>query len=341
MTQPLMPLDLLRSAPPAKRPVVALGEGHDPRIVAGALAAQNAGIADVILVGETEVVRATLAGAGGEIGDGVSIHDPATSDLTDGFAAAFHALRKHKGVDEVAAHAAARTPLVYAALLVREGHADGTVSGAVTSTSDVVRTAIQVIGKAEGAAMVSSFFLMYPPEDGGDLARAMIYSDCALMIDPSSQELAAIATASAASCRAFMRVEPKIAMLSFSTKGSASHERVTKVADAAALVRGSHPDLVLDGEFQFDAAFVPSVGQRKAPGSDVAGQANVMIFPNLDAGNIAYKITQRVGDYAAIGPILQGLRQPANDLSRGCVAGDVMQMIAATVLQAEASRTGA
>lgn len=328
------PIDLLLSEPPARRATVALSEGSDPRVVAGALAARAAGIADVILVGQTADIRAALQAQGAAEGDGLSIQDPDSSVLTAGFAAAYHDLRRHKGVSEADALAAVRTPLVYAAMLVRSGHAVGTVGGAVATTSDVVRTAIQVIGAAPGAAMVSSFFLMYPPESATAHARAMLYSDSGLVIDPSSAELAAIAAASAASCRALLRQEPKIAMLSFSTMGSARHPNVTKVTDALTRLRADHPDLEADGELQFDAAFVPSVGASKAPGSHVAGQANVMIFPNLDAGNIGYKITQRLGGYTAIGPVLQGLAKPANDLSRGCVAGDVTQMIAVTVLQA-------
>jgi phosphate acetyltransferase len=165
---------------------------------------------------------------------------------------------------------------------------------------------------------------------------AMIFSDCGLVIDPSAEELAAIAAAAAASCRQLLETEPRVALLSFSTKGSARHARVTKVTDALALLRENHPDLKADGELQFDAAFVPSVAASKAKGSDVAGTANVMIFPNLDAGNIGYKIAQRVGDCEAIGPVLQGLAKPANDLSRGCVAEDVTNMIAVTVLQSRA-----
>ncbi|WP_294615117.1 phosphate acetyltransferase [uncultured Roseovarius sp.] len=327
------PIDLLLSKAPPDRPTVSLSEGSDPRVVAGALAARNAEIADVILVGKADAVTAELQAQGARAGDGISIHDPATSPLTDELAEAFHTLRRHKGVDADAARKAVETPLVYAAMLVREGHAVGTVGGAVATTSDVVRTALQVIGKAPDTSLVSSFFLMFPPQDAGADARAMVYSDCGLVIDPSADELAAIATASAASCRALLQQDPKIALLSFSSKGSARHEKVTKVTNALDRLRADHPDLMVDGELQFDAAFVPAVGASKAPGSQVAGQANVMVFPNLDAGNIAYKITQRLGGYTAIGPILQGLAKPANDLSRGCVAGDVTQMIAVTVLQ--------
>ena len=338
MTTTLPPVDLLKATPSNDQPVIALSEGSDPRVVAGALAAVEAQLANVILVGPIAEVEAALEAVGGSVGGGdLSIHDPAVSELTDEFATAFYELRKHKGIDQNAARKAVKSPLVYAAMLVRCGHATGTVGGAVATTSDVVRTAIQVIGMAPDAAMVSSFFLMYPPESAEN-GRAMLYSDCGLVIDPSAQELAAIATASAHSCRSLLRSEPKIAMLSFSTMGSARHAAVDKVTTATAALRADQPGLCVDGEMQFDAAFVPSVGQNKAPGSQVAGQANVMIFPNLDAGNIGYKLTQRLGGYAAIGPVLQGLAKPANDLSRGCSAEDVTQMIAVTVLQSP--RTG-
>jgi len=332
----LTPFDLLLSRSSATRPVVALSEGSDPRIIAGALAAHKAGIADAILIGDSDEIRTGLDAQGATETAGITIHDPATSPLTDEFAAAYHNLRRHKGVDADAARLAVQTPLIYAAMLVRMGHASGTVGGAVNPTPNVVRAALQVIGKAPDAAMVSSFFLMYPPENATPHGRAMLYSDCGLVIDPGSDDLVAIASASAVSCRALLQQEPKIAMLSFSTKGSAAHANVTKVTEATAKLQAAHPDLQVDGELQFDAAFVPAVGASKAPGSEVAGQANVMIFPNLDAGNIGYKITQRLGGYAAIGPILQGLAKPANDLSRGCSAEDVTQMIAVTLLQAQA-----
>jgi len=329
----LIPSELLQQTARDTRAVIALSEGTDARVVAGGIAAHQAGLAEIILVGSETEVRAQLGGA-----DGLAVHDPATSDLTDSLANLFYELRKHKGMTPERALEAARDPLVYAALLVRAGHADGTVGGAVATTSDVVRAALQVIGKAPDAALVSSFFLMYPPESAPEGARAMLYSDSGLVIDPSAEELAAIAASSAVSFKALMQDVPRIAMLSFSTKGSAAHPNVTKVTDATEALRQAHPDLAVDGELQFDAAFVPSVGQTKAPGSDVAGQANVMIFPNLDAGNIGYKITQRVAGYTAIGPVLQGLAKPANDLSRGCVAGDVTEMIAVTALQSLAQQ---
>ncbi|AXT28132.1 phosphate acetyltransferase [Ruegeria sp. AD91A] len=330
----MTPIELLRQSAPASRPVISLCEGSDPRVVAGALAAQQTGLADVILVGPQAEVEAALKNQNAAPSESVMVHDPATSDLTEEFAQTYFELRQHKGVDPTKARAAVETPPVYAAMLVRSGRATGTVGGAVHTTGNIVRAAIQVIGMAPDAGMVSSFFLMYPPENAQPGARAMLYSDCGLVIDPSADELSKIAVASAKSARALLRVDPKIAMLSFSTKGSASHPDVDKVIEATETLRQISPDLEVDGELQFDAAFVPSVGDRKSPGSSVAGQANVMVFPNLDAGNIGYKITQRLGGYAAIGPVLQGLAQPANDLSRGCSAEDVTQMIAVTALQA-------
>jgi len=330
------PLEFLLSGASAVRPIIAMGEGDDPRVVEGALTAERSGIADIILVGDDRTVRAELERQGADVKGRISIHDPAISPLTGEFARTFRDLRRHKSVDETAAKAAVATPLVYAAMLVRLGHADGTVSGAIATTSEVARTAIRVIGRGPGAGIVSSFFLMLPAEDAGERERAMVYADCGLVIDPSADELVSIAAASADSCQALLHQEPRIAMLSFSTKGSAEHPAIDKVRSATAALRIRHPDLSVDGELQFDAAFVPEVGARKSPGSPVAGRANVMIFPDLDAGNIAYKITQRIGGYTAIGPVFQGLARPANDLSRGCSADDVAQMIAVTVLQTHA-----
>lgn len=337
MTQTLPPSALLAQTDVAPRLTIALSEGSDPRIIAGSIAAHNAGLADIILVGDTAEITNGLAAQGAAPTSGLTLHDPATSTLAVDFAEAFYALRQHKGITQKAAAEAMRDPLIYASMLVRQGYAAGTLGGAVATTSDVVRTALQVIGKAPGAAMVSSFFLMYPPENATPQARAMLYSDCGLVIDPNAEELAAIAAASAQSCLQLLRQEPKLAMLSFSTKGSAKHPNVSKVNRATDLLKKACPHLSVDGELQFDAAFAPEVGEKKSPGSVVAGRANVMIFPNLDAGNIGYKLTQRLGGYSAIGPVLQGLAKPANDLSRGCSAEDVLEMIAVTVLQAHST----
>lgn len=319
----------------AARPAhIVLSEGHDPRVVAGAVSAVRAGIARITLVGPTDEVHRQLTDAGATDDPMIAVEDPQTSSLTDEFAQTYFDLRKHKGVSEDIAAIQARDPLVFAAMMVRNGHADGTVGGAVATTSDTVRAALQIIGKAKDAPLVSSFFLMALPEGHPSGRSAMIFGDCGLVIDPNAEELAAIAVASAASCKQLLGDAPKVALLSFSTKGSARHAAVTKVSDAVEILQRDYPNLPADGELQFDAAFVPEVGASKAPGSIVAGHANVMIFPNLDAGNIGYKIAQRIGGADAIGPVLQGLSKPANDLSRGCTAQDVTNMIAVTTLQA-------
>jgi len=329
-------LDDLQSRAAARPAHIVLSEGHDPRIVAAAIQAVAAGLGTITLVGDTNAVSAMLRNHGAEPSDTLYIADPASHPMAADMALAFYELRKHKGITQEQAAALMNDRLVFAAMLVRMGHADGTVGGAVATTSDTVRAALQVIGKAPDAALVSSFFLMVLPEGHPSGRDAMVFSDCGLVIDPSAPELAAIAVQSATSYRALAAQTPKVALLSFSTKGSARHPSVSKVTDAAELLRDLHPDLETDGELQFDAAFVPEVGTSKAKGSPVAGHANVMIFPNLDAGNIGYKIAQRIGGCSAIGPILQGLAKPANDLSRGCTADDVLHMIAVTVLQSAA-----
>lgn len=333
----LRPTQLLeQTARASSRAVIAMSEGSDPRVIEAARAVQSAGLVDIILVGAQQEVETALAKAGG--GD-LPIHDPDNSPLHDELAAAYLELRARKGADAATADKAVRDPLTYAALLVRQGHADGTIGGAVAPTPDVVRAALQMIGKADGAPLVSSFFLMYPGDPAPEHARVMVYSDCGLEPNPDAPKLAAIAEQAAASFSALVKDTPKVAMLSFSTKGSAKHPDVEKVIEATEQLKAKRPDLAVDGELQFDAAFVPSVAASKASGSGVAGAANVMIFPDLDAGNIAYKMTQRLGGFAAIGPILQGLAKPANDLSRGCSAEDVKELIAVTALQALAQRT--
>ena len=328
-------LDDLHARAAAHPSRIVLSEGHDPRIVAAAIQAVASNLASIVLVGPAEAIRAELVAQGGTPSDALKIEDPGTSALTKDVAGAFFELRKHKGVTPEKAATEAQNPLIFAAMLVRLGQADGTVGGAVATTSDTVRAALQVIGKAPDAALVSSLFIMVLPDDHPSGRTAMVFSDCGLVIDPSALELATIAAQSADTYAALLNETPRVAMLSFSTKGSAKHETVNKVSKATDLLRAQRPDLASDGELQFDAAFTPSVGASKAPGSEVAGQANVMIFPNLDAGNIGYKIAQRIGGCAAIGPILQGLARPANDLSRGCTAQDVVNMIAVTALQAE------
>ena len=325
----LGPLAAIATRAAANKKHIVLSEGDDPRVHEAARIAVERDLAEVTILGPTEVQAA--------IAPGVKVLNPESSPLHDAFVARLVALRGHKGMTEDKAATAVRDPLIFAALMVQDGLADGTVSGCIRTTSDVVRAALQVIGKAKGAPLVSSFFLMTLPHGHPAGPKGMVFSDCGLVIDPSAAELAGIAQQAAASAEALLGDPAKVAMLSFSTKGSATHPAVDKVTEALALAKAAAPDLAIDGELQFDAAFVPSVAARKAEGSAVAGAANVFVFPNLDAGNIGYKIAQRVGGATAIGPILQGLAKPANDLSRGATAQDIVDIIAVTAVQAQAN----
>jgi phosphate acetyltransferase len=331
----LPPLASLMTRAAAAPQTIAFAEGSDPRIVEAAVVALNAGlIKKAHLVGPEADVQATLATFELNDASGVDVHDPENSKIFDMLAERFVELRAHKNLSLELAKKAALDPLVFAALLVETGRADGSIGGAVATTSDTVRAALQVIGKAKGAPLVSSFFLMILPEKHPLDRPAMVFSDCGMVIDPNAQELAGIASQAADSFAALVGDTPKLGMLSFSTHGSANHERVTKVQEATQALKEARPDLIVDGELQLDAALVPSVAASKAPDGALKGAANVLIFPNLDAGNIGYKLAQRFGGAVAIGPVLQGLAKPANDLSRGCTAGDVLAMIAVTALQA-------
>ncbi|MGN8117755.1 phosphate acetyltransferase [Labrys sp. 22185] len=329
----MKPLDRIIAAAKAAPRRIVLAEGEDPRIVEAALRASRDGIARIILLGSGDIIRQRLLEAGAA-SEEIRIEDPATSPLAPRLAASYHRLRQSKGVDAHAAAQALRSPLTFAAMMVRENEADGTVGGAVATTADTVRAALQCIGRAPGAALVSSFFLMMLCQPYHVKKGAFLFADCGLVIDPDATELADIARVSARSYQALAGVSAKVAMLSFSTVGSAAHERVSKVVEATRLAQAADPDLAIDGELQFDSAFVEAVSAAKAPNSPLHGGANVFIFPNLDASNIGYKIAQRIGGATAIGPILQGLARPANDLSRGCSAEDAYHMIAVTTLQA-------
>ncbi|MFB9269812.1 phosphate acetyltransferase [Bradyrhizobium erythrophlei] len=329
----MKPLDrIIEAARQAPRRIV-LPEGEDARIVEAAVRAKRDGMAEIILIGNREVVDERLRAVGASA-DCFRIEDPVTSALSERLTAAFHDMRRSKGVDAAAAREVLRSPLMFAAMMVREGEADGTVGGAVATTADTVRAALQTIGPARGVRFVSSFFLMLLCAPHHPKKGAFLFSDCGLVIDPDAAGLADIARMSARSYEALAGAPAKVAMLSFSTSGSAAHERVAKVVEATQLVRKANPELVIDGELQFDSAFVEAVCAAKAPNSEVHGSANVFVFPNLDAANIGYKIAERIGGATAVGPILQGLAKPANDLSRGCTADDVYHMIAVTVVQA-------
>ena len=317
---------------------IILPEGHDPRIIQAAVKAQDDKIANITLLGDNDRIK-TLLRQAGHLTDDITILDN-QSDAPQ-LAKAYYQRRKHKNITLKAAEKAIKDPLNYAHMMLAYGHADGVISGAVNATSEVVRSALQIIGTAANSDLVSSFFIMIPPDKrammAGNLAleQPVIFSDCALVIDPDAEQLANIAQSCAENGQKLLGLDPKIAMLSFSTKGSADHHFVDKVNAATQRLQSHYPNLSVDGDLQFDAAIIPEIASRKAPKSTVAGKANIFIFPDLNAGNIAYKIAERIGGFTAIGPILQGLSKPANDLSRGCTANDVYNMIIVTTLQAQ------
>ncbi|MCO8647300.1 phosphate acetyltransferase [Burkholderia multivorans] len=320
-----------------RRPMrIALSEADDPRVLAAAARATRDGIAHIVLVGPRAAIHAAAARDGVSL-DGMTLVDPAASASRDMYADTLHALRKNKGMTAGAARDAVLDPLCHANLMVRLGDADGSVAGAVHATADVVRAAIQLIGVDPAFRLVSSFFLMMLCEPFHTIKGGLIFSDCALVVDPDAEQLAEIAMAAADSAQALLGETPRVAMLSFSTSGSAHHAAVDKVTAATERVRAQRPTLAIDGDVQLDAAIVAEIAERKIVHSQVGGHANVLVFPSLEAGNIGYKLAERIGRAKAVGPLLQGLRRPANDLSRGCSADDVYHVIAATTVQAQAA----
>ena len=314
---------------------IALCEADDPRVLQAAARATRDGLARIVLVGNRAAIHAAAARDAIDL-DGMTLVDPATATQRDAYADTLHALRKSKGMTADAARDAVLDPLCHANLMVRLGDADGSVAGAVHATADVVRAAIQLIGVDPAFRIVSSFFLMMLCEPFHTIKGGLIFSDCALVVDPDASQLAEIAMAAADSAHALLGEAPRVAMLSFSTSGSAHHAAVDKVTAATAHVRELRPTLAIDGDVQLDAAIVAEIAERKIAHSQVGGHANVLVFPSLEAGNIGYKLAERIGRAKAVGPLLQGCAAP-RDLSRGCSADDVYHVIAATTVQAQAA----
>ena len=312
---------------------IVLPESYEERTLRAADAVLKEGLANIVLVGNKEKIQAVIPELDLEK---ATFIDPENYDRMEEFVNTFCELRKSKGVTPEQARKTMQDPTYFGVMLVKMGVADGMVSGAIHSTADTLRPALQILKTKPGTELVSSFFIMVCKDNTYGDDGVLLFADCALNQNPNPQELAAIAIDSAKSYKAFVGGEPRVAMLSHSTKGSAKHPDVDKVVEATKIAKAEHPELMLDGEFQLDAAIVPSVGASKAPNSPVAGKANVLVFPDLDAGNIGYKLAQRLAKAEAYGPITQGIAKPVNDLSRGCSADDIVGVVAITSVQCQA-----
>jgi len=314
--------------------VIVLPEGEEPRMIKASETIIKEGFANLIFLGKEEKIKSMAKNMGIDFSEKIEIIDPNNSDKIRKYAETYYQLRKNKGINLDEAYQLLKDPLYFGALMVYHGEADGLVAGSINATGDVFRPALQTIKTAPGIQIVSSCFIMVVPDCSYGDNGVIVFADCAINPEPNAEQLADIAIASAETGKILVGIEPRVAMLSFSTKGSAKHPLVEKVVEATKIAKEKKPDLLIDGELQADAALIPSIGERKAPNSKIAGKANVLIFPDLQSGNIAYKLVERLAKAKAIGPISQGMRKPINDLSRGCSAEDIVNVVAITVLQA-------
>jgi phosphate acetyltransferase len=326
--------DIIANAKKAKKRIV-LPEGLEPRTLRAADIILRDGIARLILLGNPEQIRQEAEKLGANISQATLV-DPKTDPRRDKYAAMMTEIRKSKGLTTEEALHLLDDPLYFAPMMIKAGDADGELAGAINATGDVLRPAFQYIKTLPGVSVVSGAFLMFINDPNIGHEGILVFADCAVMPDPDERQLAEIAIITAQTAKAIIGLEPRVAMLSFSTKGSASHDLVDKVVRATKLAAEMAPDLKIEGELQVDAALVKEVAQLKAPGSEVAGRANILIFPSLESGNIGYKLVQRLAKAEAIGPVLQGMAAPINDLSRGCSVTDIVNMVAITSNQAAA-----
>ena len=318
----------------ANKQRIVLPEGTEERTIKAADRLIADGVADIILIGNPVEIGSLAAEYELKNINKATIIDPIKNEKKQVYADLLFELRKSKGMTLEQAEKLVENPLYLGCLMIKNGDADGEIAGAKNTTGDVLRPALQIIKTLPGISIVSGAFLMFTTQKEYGKDGILVFADCAVIPDPNAKELAEIAVATAHTAKAIVGIEPKIAMLSFSTKGSAKHELCDKVIEATKLAKEMAPGLQIDGELQADAALLPSIGKSKAPGSAIAGDANVLVFPNLESGNISYKLVQRLGNAEAIGPVLQGMAAPVNDISRGCSVDDIYKMIAITANQA-------
>lgn len=311
---------------------IVLAEGSEERTVKAAGIATKEGIAKILLLGNEAEIKEVAAKVGTDL-SGITIMDPVKTEFFESFVDTYYEMRKNKGLKREDALKLMNNTLYFGAMLIYKGMADGMVAGALNTTGDVLRPCLQIIRTEPGVSVVSGSYILITPSTEFGANGVLVFADVAVNPNPTAEQLAEIAYCSAKTAKSLAGYDPKVAMLSFSTKGSASHELVDKVVQATQIAKDKYPDLQIDGELQLDAAIVPSVAKSKAPGSDVAGKANVLVFPDLQAGNIGCKLVQRFSKTESIGPVLQGMAKPVNDLSRGCSVEDIVNTVAITACQ--------